>query len=164
MERTELIAVIGGSTPSDDSLAMAERVGHLLADQGMGVVCGGLSGIMEAVCRGARESGGLTVGILPTSRAEDANPYVQVVIPTGIGIARNPVVVRSGKAVIAIDGSYGTLTEIAFALAEDIPVIALDSWEIAIGGQNETKIHRAKSPEDAVEMALKLARSADVQT
>lgn len=164
MEKTELIAVIGGSTPSDDSLAMAEQVGRLLADQGMGVVCGGLSGIMEAVCRGARESGGLTVGILPTSRAEDANPYVQIVVLTGIGIARNPVVVRSGKAVIAIDGSYGTLTEIAFALTEDIPVIALDSWEIAIGGQNETKIHRVKSPEGAVEMALKLARSAGIQT
>lgn len=157
MEAKELIAVIGGSQASVEALAMAEEVGRLLAARDVGVVCGGLTGVMEAVCRGARQAGGLTVGILPTNRAEDANPYVQVRVPTGIGIARNPLVVRSGRAVIAIDGSYGTLIEIGYALAEGIPVVALASWEIGIDGKADSAINRTATPEEAVEMAMTLA-------
>lgn len=157
METKELIAVIGGSQASADILEMAEQVGRLLAARDVGVVCGGLTGVMEAVCRGAWQAGGLTVGILPTNRVEDANPYVQVKIPTGIGTARNALVVRSGRAVIAIDGGYGTLTEIGYALAEGIPVVALASWEIGIDGKADSAINRAATPEEAVETALTLA-------
>ena len=134
MDRAKLIAVIGGAAPPSSALTAAEEVGKLLAERGMGVVCGGLSGVMEAVCKGAYNAGGLTVGLLPSYREADANQYVKVSIPTGIGYVRNSMVVRAGRAVIAIDGSYGTLNEMSFALAEQIPVVALDSWEFASGG------------------------------
>ena len=108
--------------------------------------------------RGAASEGGLNVGILPTNRANDANPWVKVRIPTGLGSARNPLVVRSGTAVIAVDGSYGTLTEIAFTLAENTPVVALNSWENALGEQwNEDGIHWVDTPIEAAVLAVELA-------
>jgi uncharacterized protein (TIGR00725 family) len=158
-EKTMLIAVIGGGLlVSPEALRLAEEVGRELARKGVGVVCGGLGGVMEAACRGASEEGGLTIGILPTSRAEDANPYVHVPIPTGLGHARNILVVRSARAVIAVDGGYGTLTEIAHALVEGTPVVALQSWEIAIDGRRDEAVHRAATAQEAVELAIKLAR------
>ncbi len=158
MDRPTLIAVIGGANPSPRMASAAEEVGRELARRGAGVVCGGLGGVMEAACRGAVLEGGLTVGILPSNRAEDANEWVQIRVPTGIGIARNPLVVRSGSAAIAIDGSYGTLTEIGFALVENIPVVALNSWELAIGGEAVEKgIHRVETPVEAAALAVDLA-------
>ena len=157
MNRAKLIAVIGGADPPPAALEAAEEVGRLLAERGMGVVCGGLTGVMEAVCKGAYNAGGLTVGLLPSYREADANRYVKVAIPTGIGYARNTLVARSGRAVIAVDGSYGTLNEMSMALAEQIPVVALDSWEFSSGGKQDTAVYRASTPQEAVDMAITLA-------
>jgi uncharacterized protein (TIGR00725 family) len=109
---------------------LAEAVGRELAVRGAVVVCGGLGGVMEAACRGAKEAGGLTVGILPGTDRAAANPFVDVGIPTGLGEARNALVVRAADAVIAVGGGYGTLSEIALALKAGKRVAGLDSWEI----------------------------------
>jgi uncharacterized protein (TIGR00725 family) len=108
----------------------AEEVGRLLAERGAMVVCGGLGGVMEAACRGARAGGGTTIGILPGLSRSDANPFVDVVIPTGLGEARNALVVRAADAVIALGGGYGTLSEIALALKAGKRVVGLGTWEI----------------------------------
>jgi uncharacterized protein (TIGR00725 family) len=125
-----LISVIGGNRASPEILARAEELGRGLAERGLTVVCGGLGGVMEAVCRGAKAAGGATVGILPGTRAAAANPYVTISIPTGIGLARNAIVALAGKAVIALDGNYGTLSEIAYALNFRKPVIGIETWGI----------------------------------
>ena len=148
------ISVIGGGAVSDEMFALAEDVGQEIAKRGAVVVCGGLEGIMKAVCKGAYEAGGLTIGILPGATRAEANPYVQIPVVTGIGYARNVAVVRSGQAVIAIDGSYGTLTEIAYALQAGIPVVGLHTWTMAINGETDDRIIRAESAADAVGKAL----------
>ncbi|WP_456393029.1 TIGR00725 family protein [Persephonella sp.] len=114
----ELVAVIGGSAVphNSDEYSFAYRLGKLLARNNYGVVCGGRTGIMEAVCKGAKEEGGLTVGIMPSLTGEEANPFVDIKINTGLGHARNPIVVATGKVVIAVAGNYGTLSEIAYAM------------------------------------------------
>jgi uncharacterized protein (TIGR00725 family) len=109
---------------------VAEAVGRELAARGAVVVCGGLGGVMEAACRGAKESGGVTVGILPGTDRAAANAFVDVAIPTGLGEARNALVVRAADALIAVGGGYGTLSEIALALKAGKRVVGLDSWEI----------------------------------
>ena len=148
------ISVIGGGAVSDEMFALAEDVGQEIAKRGAVVVCGGLEGIMKAVCKGAYEAGGLTIGILPGATRAEANPYVQIPVVTGIGYARNVAVVRSGQAVIAIDGSYGTLTEIAYALQAGIPVVGLHTWTMAINRETDDRIIRAESAADAVGKAL----------
>lgn len=125
-----IIGVIGGRNPSQEALKEAEEVGRLIARRGAILVCGGLEGIMEAACRGADSEGGITVGILPTDSIEHANPYVRVPIATGLGTARNVIIVNTADALIAINGSYGTLSEIAFALQFGKPVVGLHSWQI----------------------------------
>lgn len=137
---------------------MAEAVGRELARRGCTVVCGGRGGVMEAVCRGARAEGGHTIGILPGRDLGDVNPYVEFPIITNMGFARNVIVVLSGQAVIAIDGSYGTLSEIAHAASMGIPVIGLNTWTFANDQTDETGIVRASDPVDAVEKALAAAR------
>ncbi|MCI4347821.1 MAG: TIGR00725 family protein [Thermoplasmata archaeon] len=153
-----LIAVIGGESPPAEVLALAEEVGRRIAEAGAAVVCGGLGGVMEAVCRGAHSAGGLTIGILPMGRWSDANSAVDIAIPTGLGVARNVLVVLSGHAVIAIDGSFGTLTEIAHALELRKPVFALASWNLASAGIDPTRYIRVESPQQAVRLALEAAR------
>lgn len=128
--QTLLVAVIGGSTCTAEEAALAEEVGRLLAGRGVGVVCGGRGGVMEAACRGAAQAGGLTVGILPGPDASEANAWVQIAVPTGLGEARNAIVGRAGVAVIAIGGEYGTLSEIAFALKWGKRVAGLGTWDI----------------------------------
>ncbi len=152
------IAVIGGSGCSRKEAELAQAVGQELAKQGATVVCGGLGGVMEAVCRGARSLGGRTVGILPGNSRDDANPYVEIPIVTGMGYARNPIVVKSGQAVIAIGGSFGTLSEIGHALQNGIPVIGLNTWSLSRGGKLEGSIIVAQDPVEAVEVALAAAR------
>jgi uncharacterized protein (TIGR00725 family) len=156
-KRKKVIAVIGSREASPDELKLAEDVGRELAKQGAVLVCGGLTGVMEAVCRGASSAGGLTVGILPGDNAKTANPYVQVPIVTGMGYARNIAVIKSAQAVIAIGGSYGTLSEIAHALQSGIPVIGLGTWTISRNSQEDTSIIRIEKPGDAVALALSLA-------
>ncbi|MGM0685302.1 MAG: TIGR00725 family protein, partial [Halobacteriota archaeon] len=121
------VSVIGGSSVPPETAAVAERLGERLADRGHTVVCGGLGGVMEAVCRGAREEGGETIGILPTDRRSDANPHVTVPIATGMGHARNALVVLNGDAAIAVDGTHGTLSEIGLALAHGRAVAGIDT-------------------------------------
>jgi uncharacterized protein (TIGR00725 family) len=116
---------------------------------------------MEAACKGADSQGGLTVGILPGDSRTTANPYVKIPVVTGIGYARNVAVVRTCHAVIAIDGSYGTLTEIGFALQAGIPVIGLGTWSLSIGGREEANIINACDAREAVEKALALINGCD---
>ena len=153
-----LIAVIGGEDPPAEALRVAEEVGRRVAEGGAVVVCGGLGGVMEAACRGAHQAGGLTIGILPTGRRADANPEVDLVIPTGLGVARNVLVVMSGHAVIAIDGSLGTLTEIAHAMELKKPVFTLGSWNLDSTGLNAGQYIRVENAEQAVRLALEAAR------
>lgn len=116
----------GAAEPAD--VDRAEAVGAALAKAGAVLVCGGLGGVMEAACRGAHDAGGLTIGLLPSDAREAANEWVQVAIPTGLGEARNVLVVRAASAVIAIGGGWGTLSEMALALRAGKPVIGLESW------------------------------------
>ncbi|MCX7682778.1 MAG: TIGR00725 family protein [Anaerolineae bacterium] len=155
-----LIAVVGGSTATPEESACAERVGEALARAGAVLVCGGLGGVMEAACRGAKSAGGLTIGILPGTAREQANRYVDIPIVTGMGEARNVIIVRSAQAVIAVGGGYGTLSEIALALAFGIPVIGLETWQLAREGHPAPPIVYASTPEEAVELALAAARRA----
>ena len=163
--RPLIISVIGGRYPSPQSRRDAEEVGRELARNGAAVACGGLIGVMEAVCKGAKSEGGLTIGILPGDDPEAANPYVDLPICTGIMYARNMVVVKTGRAVIAIDGSFGTMSEIGHALAEDIPVIGLDTWSFSIDSGNEggDPIIRATDPKDAVAKAIAAAKARKTQ-
>ena len=156
-KRKKIIAVIGGSQCSAQEEKWAEEVGRELAKQQAIIVCGGLTGVMEAVCRGANLAGGTTIGILPGDSPQMANAYVQIPIVTGIGYARNVIVVKSAQAVIAIGGSYGTLSEIAHALQSSIPVIGLNTWKLSRNGQPENSIIQAQNPLEAVDKALELA-------
>jgi len=127
---TRYVAVVGPAEATADEVATAEAVGAGLARQGATVVTGGRGGVMAAACRGAVESGGTTVGILPGASREEANQWVTVAIPTGLGELRNGLVVRAADVVIAVGGAYGTLSEIALALKTGTPVIGVGSWEI----------------------------------
>ncbi len=155
--KKKFIAVIGGSQCSKEEAKLAEEVGRELARRGAILVCGGLSGVMEAVCKGAQSEGGITIGILPGDNRQAANPYVQIPIVTGIGYARNAIVVKSAQAIIAIDGNYGTLSEISHALQNGIPVIGLNTWALSKNGQPDNSIILAQSPTEAVDKALDLA-------
>ena len=153
-----IIAVIGNASCSTEEAELAEAVGEELAQQGATVICGGLGGVMEAVCRGAKSKGGLTVGVLPGEDSSMANPYVDIPIVTGVGYARNMAVVKSAQGVIAIGGNYGTLSEIAYALKRDIPVIGLNTWSLSRNGREDGSIIRVHSAVEAVEKAISLAR------
>lgn len=141
------VSVIGGSSVSDEVYERARTVGRLLGEGGHDVVCGGRGGVMEAVCRGARETGGHTIGILPGARREAANEYVQTPIATGMGNARNALVVLNGDAAIAIDGGPGTLSELGLALDYDRPVAGLGTHHV----DGVTGIEHVGSPAAAVE-------------
>jgi uncharacterized protein (TIGR00725 family) len=156
-QRKKIIAVIGAREPSPEEAGLAEEVGKEIARQGAALICGGLGGTMEAACKGAAGEGGLTIGILPGDDPNAANPFVELSIATGIGYARNVVVVRSAKAVIAVGGSYGTLSEIAYALAGNTPVIGLNTWSISRNGKQDDSIISVQDPHEAVKKALELA-------
>jgi len=153
-KKKRFIAVIGGSQCSAQEVKLAETVGRELAKRGAILVCGGLGGVMEAACKGASSEGGVTIGILPGDNYKAANPYVQIPIVTGMGYARNIAVVKSAQAVIAIGGSYGTLSEISHALQSNIPVIGLNTWSLSRNGQPDNSIIPAQNPTDAVNKAL----------
>ena len=156
MINKRFIAVIGGNQPSPQEAQLAEEVGRELAKQGAILVCGGLGGVMEAACRGASSEGGVTIGILPGENRQAANPYVQIPIVTGMGYARNLAVIKSAQAVIAVGGSYGTLSEISHALQSGIPVIGLNTWSLSRNGQQDNSIIPAQNPTEAVNKALSL--------
>jgi uncharacterized protein (TIGR00725 family) len=145
------VAVIGAGTCSPQEAELAERVGVLLARANAVLVCGGLSGVMEAACRGARREGGLTVGILPGTDRSAANPHLAVAIASGLGELRNGLVVRASDAVVAVGGEFGTLSEIGFALKLGKRVVGLGTWELA---RRPDAILRASGAEEAVRLAL----------
>jgi uncharacterized protein (TIGR00725 family) len=161
-DRKLVIAVIGGGQCSREEALLAEAVGRELARRGAILVCGGLGGIMEAACRGAAIESGITVGIVPGDDPASANQYVQIPIASGVGYARNISVVNSAQAVIAIDGVYGTLAEIAFALQSGIPVVGLNTWSMSRSGQEDKSIIQAEDAVDAVEKAISLAKGQKV--
>lgn len=147
------IAVVGSSQGEKASLRLAEEVGREIAAAKAVLVCGGLAGIMEAAARGAREAGGLVIGITPGYAGREANPWVEVVIPSGLGHARNVLVVAAGQAVIALPGGFGTLSEIYLALKLGRPVVLLTRWAELDG------VRYAESPASAVREALKAAKA-----
>lgn len=153
-----VIAVVGDSSCPPEETKVAETVGELLAQRGAIVICGGLGGVMAAACRGAKSKGGLAIGVLPGEDASMANPWVGIPIVTGVGYARNMAVVKSAQAVIAIGGNYGTLSEIAYALKSNIPVIGLNTWSLSRNGREDDPIIRANSAQEAVRKAISLAK------
>lgn len=156
-----IIAVIGGDNAPPDALAPAEAVGRELGRRGHTLVCGGRGGVMEAACKGPREAGGHTIGILSGPDRRDMNPYVEFPIVTNMGFARNTLVVLTGEAVIAIDGSYGTLSEIAMALIHGKPVVGVGTWRISNDqGVEDERILRMDNPVEAVERAIEAAEAA----
>jgi uncharacterized protein (TIGR00725 family) len=150
------VGVAGSGDADQETCDLAEAVGRELAERGVVVVCGGLGGVMEAACRGAKAVGGITVGILPGERRGDANPFVDVAIPTGMGEARNALVVRAADALIAVRGEFGTLSEIALALRMGKPVIGLDTWGLSKGGETVPACIPAATAKDAAELAVSL--------
>ena len=153
------LAVVGSSDASATERREAERVGRAAAEAGAVVVCGGLGGVMEAACMGAKGAGGFTVGILPGSDRAAANLYVDVAVPTGLGEARNALVVRTADAVVAVGGEYGTLSEIALALQAGIPVVGLGTWDLVRRGRPDRGMQRADTAHEAVTTAIGLART-----
>ena len=155
--RERYIAVVGPSAGTPAELVLGEAVGRALAEAGAVLVCGGMGGVMEAAAGGCVQAGGKAVGILPGSSRLEANPYLTIAVATGMGEARNAVVVRTADAVIAIHGEFGTLSEIALALKMDKPVVGLGTWELAKSGVPVESIVRATTAEEAVRDALRLA-------
>jgi len=147
----KIIGVIGqGQNCTGEIEQMAEDVGYHVAQHGGILIGGGLLGVMEAASRGAKRGQGLTIGILPGFLKEEANPYIDIPIVTGISVARNVIIARTADALIAVGGFYGTLSEIAYGLAFNKPVIGLKTWEI------DENIHQARTAQEAVELAFKL--------
>ncbi|MFP4466968.1 MAG: TIGR00725 family protein [Candidatus Goldiibacteriota bacterium] len=145
----KIIGVIGGNMVNKKTYKTAEETGRLLAVNKAVVVCGGLGGVMEAVCKGAKKAGGSTIGILPEKTSKKANKYVDIAIPTGMGEARNVIIVNAAEGLIAIDGKEGTLSEIAFGLKHGKPVAGIDTYEIK-------GVVKASGPADAVKKIIKL--------
>lgn len=145
------IAVIGGHDCTEAVESIAIELGEKLAKVADILICGGLSGVMEAACKGFKAKSGLTIGIIPGYDKNDANSYVDIVIPTGLGLARNVLVVKSADIVVALPGKAGTLSEIAYCLQFGIPVISLGSWEIE-------GVMSAKTVDDVVGIAKELLK------
>ena len=151
MPTQKTIGVIGAGACDEATAAIAYDVGKGIAEAGYTLICGGLGGVMEAACRGASEAGGLTVGILPGDTVAAANAYVKIPIATGLGIARNVIIVRSSRVLIAVSGGPGTLSEIAFALQLRVPVVSVKSFSLS------EEVIQARDPEHALRRALELA-------
>jgi uncharacterized protein (TIGR00725 family) len=150
--RQPVISVIGAGKCSKKLQDLAETVGREIAASGAVLLCGGLGGVMEAAARGAKEAKGTTIGILPSDRKADANEFIDFVIVTGMGEGRNMLVAKSADAVIALPGKYGTLTEMAFALLNGIPVISVSAWKLG------DEVQQVEDPVEAVKVAVESAR------
>lgn len=151
-----IVGVIGSDGEIGEELREnAEKVGRMVAQKGAVLVCGGLGGVMESACRGAKSAGGLTIGVLPTEAKDAANQFVDVPIATGMGVARNVIIVRTADVLIAVGGRFGTLSEIAHSLALGRRVISLGSWEALRQGEPPDNLIFASTAEEAVELAFK---------
>jgi uncharacterized protein (TIGR00725 family) len=155
MSEPKYVSVIGASRASAELAAKAEELGELLAARGLIVVCGGREGVMEAIARGVKRGGGVSIGILPEDDRRRAAPDLTYTVCSAIGHARNLSVVASGDVVIAVGGAWGTLSEIGLARSLGRPVVLLDTWQIAPpdGGELD-EVLRATTPAEAVELAL----------
>jgi len=147
---TRLIGVIGARECPENLLKLAYETGREIAEHGYGLVTGGMMGVMEAASKGCRDAGGLTVGVLPGDTPALGNPYLDITIPTGMGIMRNLLIIRSAVGFIAIDGKYGTLSEIAYALQLDKPVVGLNTWDVS------EKIVKSNTAKEAVQTIIKM--------
>jgi uncharacterized protein (TIGR00725 family) len=156
---TMYIGVAGASQPEPELAGMAETLGRHLAEAGAIVVCGGGTGVMAAVCRGAVAVGGTTVGLLPGGSRHDGNPHLSVALPTGLGEGRNVLLVRASDALVAVGGGYGTLSEIALALRTGVPVVGLQTWSLALAGQAVDAFPVAGEPEEAARLAVASAEA-----
>lgn len=156
--RRPVIAVCGSGAEDERLNQLAYQVGRLIADAEAILLCGGLGGVMTAACAGASAAGGLTVGILPGATGEAANPHVMLAIATGMGHARNVIIVQTADAVIAIGGEYGTLSEIAIARKAGKAVIGLESWHLGNEADGQPRLLPARTPEEAVALALRAAQ------
>jgi len=145
---------VGGAKCTSEVAEIAEEIGKGIAERGGILLCGGLGGVMEAACRGAKSAGGFTVGILPGSRVKKANPWVDLPIVTNLGEARNIIIVRSSQALIALPGRYGTLAEVSFALKFGCPVVGLSTWDVS------PLINKVQTPQEAVDLAFQLIQEA----
>jgi uncharacterized protein (TIGR00725 family) len=152
------IAVCGPGDVTAAEVAAAEDAGAAVAEAGAILVCGGLGGVMEAACRGARSRGGTTVGLLPGDDRDDANGWVTLALPTGLGEMRNALIVRAADAVIAVGGAWGTLSEIALARRRGLAVVGVGTWELARDGRRVDGIVVADSGAEAARLALDAAR------
>jgi uncharacterized protein (TIGR00725 family) len=146
-----VIAVIGGSQPDKESLTIAEQVGQLIAKKGAILITGGMGGVMLAASKGAHNANGLVIGVLPGIDKKEANSFVDIPIVTGVGEARNSIITRTCDCAIAIDGSYGTLSEIAYCMIYRKPVIGINTWKI------DAPIIEVKTAQEAVELAIEKA-------
>jgi uncharacterized protein (TIGR00725 family) len=155
--RAPYLAVIGSGMADPERDGQAEEVGREVARRGAVLVCGGLGGVMDAACRGAREAGGVTVGLLPGADRVGASAHLAVALPTGMGELRNGLIVRAADAVIAVGGEYGTLAEIGFALKLGRPVVGLATWELRRRGRTVEAVVTADDPAGAVDRALDLS-------
>jgi uncharacterized protein (TIGR00725 family) len=153
------VAVSGGGEADAADCRLAEDVGRELALRGAVVVTGGLGGAMEAACRGAKRAGGTTIGILPSNDRAEANAWVDVAVPTGLGEGRNALVVRAADAVIAVAGGFGTLSEIALALRLGKPVVGLGTWELAREGRPVPAVAVAAGAAEAADLAVAMVRA-----
>jgi len=160
---SRIISVIGGAESSSEILKLAEDIGAEIAKRGVALACGGLMGVMEAACKGAKKHDGVTIGILPSDFKDDANKYVDYAIPTGLGYTRNFLVAKTGDAVIAIDGSAGTLSEIAIAWFSDKPIVAMATsggWAEKLAGTQIDKrrtdvVFSAETPQEALDIIFR---------
>jgi hypothetical protein len=155
MKGPAYIAVVGPGSAPEQPLREAEQVGRRLAEAGAVVVCGGLGGVMEAACRGAKSAGGTTLGVLPGTDRAAANAWVDIALPSGLGEARNALVVRAADAVVAVAGEYGTLSEIALALKAGKPVVGVGTWSL---DRDPDPIQRARDGAEAATLALAALR------
>jgi uncharacterized protein (TIGR00725 family) len=149
--RKKIVGVIGGHSCNKKVEQLAQNLGKKLAKVVDYLVCGGLGGVMKAVCKGFKEGGGITIGIIPSYDKDTANPYVDIVIPTGLGLARNVLVVKTADVVIALPGEYGTLSEIAYCLQLGVPIISLKSWNIK-------GVIKAKTIEEAIDKVKEILK------
>jgi uncharacterized protein (TIGR00725 family) len=157
--RKPVVAVIGAASASAEEQSLAEEVGRRLAEAGAVLACGGRGGVMEAACRGAQQAGGLTIGILPGIDPDEGNPYLSLALSTGLGQARNAVVILAAEAVIAVGGGYGTLSEIGHALKAGKPFVGLRTWEASRRGKGESEVPSAPTAQEAVERILEAIRN-----
>lgn len=154
----KIIGIVGSSFATPQERKIAQEVGEEIAKNNCILICGGLGGVMEASCLGAKSKNGLTIGILPGTSKTECNNYIDIPIVTGLSEARNIIIVRTSDAIIAIGGEAGTLSEIAFAIKLQVPIIGINTWKLFKGEKEENLIIKAKDAKEAIKIALQFIK------